>query len=72
MSDVAEIGKIYQHYKGHLYKVIGKATHSETLEPMVLYQRIDPPDNQLWARPEHMWFDIIGQTQTRRFEPYVY
>ena len=31
------VNGIYQHYKGGLYKVIGIASHSETLEKLVIY-----------------------------------
>lgn len=54
-------GQIYKHYKGCLYKIIDIATHSETLEPLVLYNRADMNDSRIWARPYKMWHDpIIG------------
>ena len=30
----------YRHYKGNDYEVLGLATHSETLEPMVVYRAL--------------------------------
>ena len=30
----------YRHFKGKEYRLIGVATHSETLEPMVVYQAL--------------------------------
>lgn len=52
-------GQIYKHYKGCLYKVIDIATHSETLEPLVLYCRADMNDPRIWARPYKMWDELI-------------
>jgi len=52
-----ELGK-YQHYKGNIYEVVGLATHSETMEELVIYKSID--DNQkIWARPKNMFFENI-------------
>ncbi|HRY60131.1 MAG TPA: DUF1653 domain-containing protein [Patescibacteria group bacterium] len=54
---------IYQHYKGNLYKVIGLAYHSETLEKFVVYralyesEQFDP--NALWVRPTEMFLEKI-------------
>lgn len=47
--------KIYRHFKGGLYRSIGIAKHSETLEDMVVYQSLK--DNQIWVRPYNMFFD---------------
>lgn len=43
---------IYEHYKGHRYKVIGIAKHSETLEDMVVYESLyENKLSKLWVRP---------------------
>ena len=48
----------YRHFKGNEYRVIGIAKHSETLEPMVVYQALYG-ENGLWVRPAHMWNEQI-------------
>ncbi len=60
---------IYKHFKGHVYKVIGVAKHSETLEEQVVYVSISD-DNDIWVRPANMFLDIIecDGEQFRRFE----
>jgi hypothetical protein len=52
---------IYTHSKkGTLYRVIGVALHSETLEPMVVYEALyDNPTSKLWVRPASMWNEIV-------------
>ena len=60
-----EIGKIYKHYKGNIYKIIGFALHSETLEKMIIYSSID--DNKTWVRPYSMWNDVIDDKGMLRF-----
>jgi len=52
---------IYRHSKkGTLYRVIGMAKHSETLEDLVIYEaQYDNPMSKLWARPADMWNDIV-------------
>ena len=45
-------------YKGNLYEVLAIAQHSETNEPMVIYQDIEKRGS-IWARPASMWFDEV-------------
>lgn len=53
----------YQHYKGKLYKVIGVARHSETLEEFVvyiaLYSSKEFGKNSLWIRPKSMFLEKV-------------
>lgn len=58
-------GKIYKHFKGNLYKVIGFAKHSETLEDMIIYQPLKTGDN--WVRPLSMWNEVVDDKGTLRF-----
>ena len=58
-------GKIYRHYKGNFYKVIGLAKHSETLEDMVMYESVKTGD--YWVRPAKMWNEIVDEIGTLRF-----
>lgn len=51
------IGK-YRHFKGNEYRVIGIASHSETLEPMVVYQALYG-EQGLWVRPASMWSEQV-------------
>ena len=51
------IGK-YRHFKGNEYRVVGIAKHSETLEPMVVYQALYG-EGGLWVRPADMWNEIV-------------
>ena len=44
----------YRHYKGKEYVVLGVASHSETLEKLVVY-RADYGDRGLWVRPLAMF-----------------
>ena len=53
------IGK-YKHFKGNEYRVIGIASHSETMEPMVVYQALYG-EQGLWARPANMWNEQVDR-----------
>jgi len=61
---------VYRHYKnGNRYEVVGFATHSETLEIMVIYKAMYG-EKATWVRPLLMWSETIevdGKT-IKRFE----
>lgn len=48
----------YRHFKGNEYELIGIASHSETLEPMVVYRALYG-DGGLWVRPATMWTEAV-------------
>ena len=48
----------YRHYKGNHYVVLGVASHSETLEKLVVY-RADYGDRVLWVRPLAMFLETV-------------
>ena len=48
----------YRHFKGKEYEVIGVATHSESLEPMVVYMQLYG-EGGLWVRPASMWNETV-------------
>lgn len=63
-----KIGK-YKHYKGNLYNVLGVAKHSETLEHLVVYQKLCD-DFSLWVRPKAMFLEnvLLDGKEVPRFE----
>ena len=48
----------YRHFKGNEYLLIGVASHSETMEPMVVYKALYG-DRGLWVRPASMWDEWV-------------
>ena len=58
----------HQHYKGGLYRVIGTATHSETLESMTVYEQLWPKARSLWVRPAAMFEETL-ENGVPRFTP---
>lgn len=49
---------LYRHFKGNEYRVLYTATHSETLEPMVVYQALYG-QRGIWVRPAAMWNEPV-------------
>ena len=57
-----KLGK-YHHYKGKEYEVLGVATHSETLEELVVYKALynieGKGKDSLWVRPKGMFEEEV-------------
>ena len=60
---------IYIHFKGGRYLVIGTATHTETGEPLVLYEPLSPKGRdggkKIWARPLEMFLETVEHEGVR-------
>jgi len=66
MFNKIKLGK-YKHYKGNFYQVENIATHSETMEQMVVYRPLYG-EGALWVRPLTMFIEdviIDGKKQAR-------
>ncbi len=48
----------YRHFKGKEYELLGVASHSETLEQMVVYRALYG-EKGLWVRPAAMWSEQV-------------
>ncbi len=53
-----EIGKLYRHFKGNYYLVLGTAFNSETQEKYVIYKALYG-EYKTWIRPEKMFLEEI-------------
>ena len=49
---------LYRHFKGNEYRLLYVAKHSETLEPMVVYQALYG-EMGIWVRPASMWNERV-------------
>jgi hypothetical protein len=49
---------LYRHYKGHHYRVICLARHTETEEVMVVYGALYG-DYGVWVRPREMFVETV-------------
>ena len=50
----------YRHFKGMEYELIGVASHSETMEPMVVYRALYG-EGGLWVRSAEMWTEWVDR-----------
>jgi hypothetical protein len=48
----------YRHYKGNEYRVVSLARHSETLEPMVVYEALYG-ERGMWVRPAALFVETV-------------
>jgi len=60
----------YRHFKGNEYEVLFTATHSETLEPYVVYRALYG-EGGLWVRPASMWNETV-ERDGKRFRRFTY
>ena len=58
MAETAITPGRYRHFKGNEYRVLCTALHSETLEPMVVYQALYG-EGKVWVRPAAMWNETV-------------
>ena len=58
----------YRHYKGKEYQLLTLARHSETLEPMAVYQALYG-EGDVWVRPARIFVEIVmkGEKSFPRF-----
>ncbi len=65
---------VYKHFKGALVEVIGVAQHSETLERLVVYKKLEEfqekPKGSMWVRPLAMFLETVERDGKvmKRFE----
>ncbi len=55
---------IYKHYKGNYYELLEIATHSETMEKMVVYRALYG-EYGVWVRPYSMWSEQVEKDGQR-------
>ena len=58
MERTLRVGGKYRHFKGMEYCVLSLAKHSETCEPMVVYQQLYG-DHSVWVRPLAMFLETV-------------
>ncbi|MBV5292117.1 MAG: DUF1653 domain-containing protein [Curvibacter lanceolatus] len=73
-SDLPELSPrvppgLYRHYRGGLYRVIDTVRHSETLEPLTLYQALYGQQG-LWVRPAAMFLENV-EVEGRRVQRFT-
>lgn len=59
MRDV-EIAKVYRHYKGNYYYVLGLAEHTEKYDLLVVYHALYDECNT-YARPLEMFLEEVPE-----------
>ncbi len=69
METEIKLGK-YRHFKGNEYEVLGVASHSETMEPYVVYRALYG-DGGLWIRPASMWNEMV-ERGGKTFQRFTY
>ena len=63
------LGK-YKHFKGNEYEVVAVATHSESMEPMVVYKALYG-EGGYWVRPLPMFLGTVTR-EGKTFPRFTY
>lgn len=63
------VGTIVRHFKGGLYQIIAFAKHTETGEPLVVYQQLYSPF-MVFCRPEKMFCSPVDKSKYPNAEDY--
>ena len=58
MQNTVLVNRIYRHFKGDYYIVVGIAKHSETEEEMVVYRQLYGA-GELWVRPMRLFISEV-------------
>lgn len=56
MNNEIKLG-VYRHFKGGIYEAVAVASHSETLEEMIVYRNAE--SGSYWVRPASMWNETV-------------
>lgn len=51
------VGQTYRHFKGNIITILAIATHTETMEEMVVYNH----DGCVWVRPMEMFLSKVDK-----------
>jgi hypothetical protein len=55
--DMPRLG-VYRHFKGNYYRLLLVAEHTESREPLAIYQALYG-ERGYWARPLAMWNETV-------------